>query len=151
MAFFNGLLKTHFQKKIHDLESLTKVCQFLDDTLTDKAIIRCKDMSIEINGSSNRPPVAASEGSQAGAVSRGGAGGPGRPSAPSPSAADTFSLTNRAAQLQQLEAQIANLPVVDTQRVSEVQHALSTGTLEVDPARVADKLLRFEAGLDPQQ
>ena len=108
-------------------------------------------MSIEINGSGNRPPVASSETGQSATVSKGGAGSAGRSPAPaSPSGADTFSLTNRAAQLQQLESQIANLPVVDTQRVTEVQHALSTGTLEINPAQVADKLPSFEAGLDPQ-
>lgn len=108
-------------------------------------------MSIEINGPSNRPPLSAGETGQSGATTQGGAGATGRPSAPTSSGADTFSLTNKASQLQQLEAQIANLPVVDTQRVTEVQHALSTGTLEVNPAQVADKLLTFEAGLDPQQ
>jgi negative regulator of flagellin synthesis FlgM len=105
-------------------------------------------MSIEINGSSNRPPAGTSETSATGrakhapssTASSGARGG---------SRADTFSLTNRASQLQQLEAQIANLPVVDTQRVTEVQHALATGTLEIRPAEIAEKLLNFEAGLAP--
>lgn len=61
--------------------------------------------------------------------------------------ADTFNMTNKASQLQALEAQIAKLPVVDSQRVNDVQHALSTGTLKIDPPQVADKMLQFEAGL----
>lgn len=104
-------------------------------------------MSIEINGPGNRTPVATGEGNPAGSVKE-STSGPGRPSVQSSASADTFSLTNKAAQLQQLEAQITSLPVVDTQRVNEVQHALATQTLEFNPTRVADKLLTFEAGLD---
>ena len=54
-------------------------------------------------------------------------------------------------QLQALEAEIANLPVVDTQRVQDVQHTLATGSFEIQPARVADKVLTFEAGLGKPQ
>lgn len=104
-------------------------------------------MSIEINGPGNHIPLSNGETGRAGTASESTAGA-GQPSAQPSASADTFSLTNRAAQIQQLEAQIANLPVVDSQRVSEVQHALATQTLELNPARVADKLLNFEAGLD---
>ena len=107
-------------------------------------------MSIEINGN-NRPPVNTGEASATERPKSGKAGGAGATPGGTPSRADTFSLTHRAAQLQQLEAQIAQLPVVDTQRVGEVQHALATGTLEIRPAEVADKLLAFEAGLAPQK
>jgi anti-sigma28 factor (negative regulator of flagellin synthesis) len=34
--------------------------------------------------------------------------------------------------------------VVDTGRVENVQRALATGTFQVDPPRVADKLLQLE-------
>ena len=37
--------------------------------------------------------------------------------------------------------------MVDTKRVQEVQRSLATGSFQVDPARVADKMLQFEAGL----
>ncbi len=103
-------------------------------------------MSIEINGSTGRPPIDTGEASQ----SADKAGRPtDNPSATSTAAgaADTFSLTNKASQMKQLEAQIANLPVVDTQRVHDVQHAIATNTLQVKPAEVAEKLLAFEAGL----
>lgn len=103
-------------------------------------------MSMEINGAGARPPVdnaetaRASEQLQSQARSNASAAVPG-------SSSDTFSLTNKASQLQQLESQIANLPVVDTQRVQDVQHAIATNTLQSEPAEVADKLLSFEAGL----
>lgn len=104
-------------------------------------------MSIEINtGKGHPPPTTIETGQSEQAGNRPGAATGG--SAAAPSRADTFSMTNRAAQLQRLEAQIENLPVVDTQRVEDVQRSLATGSFEVQPARVADKLLQFEAGLD---
>lgn len=60
---------------------------------------------------------------------------------------DEVRLSSQASQLQALESEIANLPVVDTQRVQDVQRTLATGSFEVQPARVADKMLQFEAGL----
>ena len=65
----------------------------------------------------------------------------------SSSGADKLNLSNQAAQLQALEAEIANLPMVDTHRVEDVQRTLATGSYEIQPARVADKVLTFEAGL----
>jgi negative regulator of flagellin synthesis FlgM len=107
-------------------------------------------MSIEINGSSNRPPVSTGEAKQSGAAGQDGSTASRGSSATGRSGADTFSMTNKAAQLQHLETQIANLPVVNTQRVTEVQHALATNTMEINPAQVADKMLTFEAGLGPE-
>ena len=49
--------------------------------------------------------------------------------------------------MQALEAQISSLPVVDTQRVQEVQQTIATSSYEIQPGRVADKVLTFEAGL----
>jgi negative regulator of flagellin synthesis FlgM len=60
---------------------------------------------------------------------------------------DTLSLTSEASQMQALESQIAELPVVDTKRVQDVQKALATGSFQVDPAKVAEKMLNFESGL----
>jgi negative regulator of flagellin synthesis FlgM len=64
-----------------------------------------------------------------------------------PMASDQFSLTDSAAQMRALESQIASLPVVDTQRVTEVQTMLSAGELQIKPAQVAEKLLSFELGM----
>ncbi len=106
-------------------------------------------MSIEINGSNGRPPLGTTETSQSGGV-RNDSKESGATGKTTRTAVDTFQMTDRANRLQQLEQEIASQPVVDSQRVQEVQRALATGTLEIDPARVADKLLRFEAGLDMQ-
>jgi negative regulator of flagellin synthesis FlgM len=105
-------------------------------------------MAIEISGNNGRPPqeVAEAGKSQAAAPSTkqpksaavGSSGSNG---------ADRLNLSDQAAQLQALEAEIANLPVVDTHRVQDVQRTLATGSYEIQPARVADKVLTFEAGL----
>jgi len=103
-------------------------------------------MSIEISGSGSRPQV---EGNNASQVNGNGK----QSQADKPAnrnSSDTLSLTDKASQLQALESQISNLPVVDTQRVLEVQHSLATGTYQIEPAQVADKLLSFEAGLANQ-
>jgi len=104
-------------------------------------------MSMDISGPGNRPPIDAGENAKG--ADTNGANAPNAPSgtATTTGSGDTFSLTNKASQLQQLEAQIASLPVVDTQRVQDVQHAIATNTLQSEPAEVADKLLSFEVGL----
>ena len=62
-------------------------------------------------------------------------------SAPAPE----VSLTDTAAKLQRLEAQIANQPVVDTQRVESVKKAIADGSFKVDANRIADKMADFES------
>ncbi len=105
-------------------------------------------MAIQINGNGSRPPREAAEAgrsqatsasngrAQAGAATKSGASGK-----------DQLSLSSQAAQLQALEAEIANLPVVDAQRVQDVQRTIATQSYEIQPAQVADKVLTFEAGL----
>jgi len=105
---------------------------------------------MEINANSGRPPVDTGEASQAAKPSTAQQAADNAKSNAGQSSADTLSLTNRATQLQRLEAQIAELPVVDVQRVEDVQQSLATGSFEVHPAQVADKLLSFEAGLSDQ-
>lgn len=107
-------------------------------------------MSIEINGTGGRPPAMATGDTKEANANPADNSDKSAGGNTTRSTADTFSMTGKAAQLKQLEAQIANLPVVDTQRVAEVQHSIATNTLEVDPGRVADKLLTFEAGLAPK-
>ena len=60
---------------------------------------------------------------------------------------DTVSLTDTAARLAELDRALANVPVVDAQRVEEVKQAISEGRYQIDPAKVADKLLSFETAL----
>ena len=57
---------------------------------------------------------------------------------------DKVSLTSSAMKLRELEDRIADLPVVDVQRVSDVQRAMATGTLELSEAEAAANLLEIE-------
>ncbi|MBI5042215.1 MAG: flagellar biosynthesis anti-sigma factor FlgM [Gammaproteobacteria bacterium] len=67
-------------------------------------------------------------------------------SAPSP-AADQVSLTPAAQQLRSLEQQIAEQPVVDTQKVNAVKELQASGRFEIDPNRIADKMMSLERAL----
>lgn len=110
-------------------------------------------MGIEISGNSARPPQEAlTAANKAPATPHQGTATPAAGGARTGgSGADQVQLSNTASQLQALEASIANLPVVDTRRVQDVQQALATGSHQVHPAEVADKLLTFEAGLGPER
>ena len=109
-------------------------------------------MAIEISRNNGRPPQETADAgkSQAAAPSNSkqNAGTAGKSTT---AGSDQLKLSSQAAQLQALEAEIANLPVVDTHRVEDVQRTLATGSFEIQPARVADKVLSFEAGLGEPQ
>lgn len=62
--------------------------------------------------------------------------------------ADKVSLTDTAARLKALEHQLSQQPEIDDQRVSDVQKAVSSGDYKVDPQRVADKMMNFEASFN---
>ncbi|AKH20284.1 flagellar biosynthesis anti-sigma factor FlgM [Sedimenticola thiotaurini] len=57
---------------------------------------------------------------------------------------DTVSLTGSATRLQELEAQVASLPIADAQHVSDVQRSLATGTFAFEPEEAAEHLLAQE-------
>ena len=108
-------------------------------------------MGIEISGNNGRPPHEAVEASQAQRAAADA--GPSKAAANNKGGSpnDQLQLSDQAAQLKALEAEIANLPVVDTRRVQDVQRVIATGSFEIQPARVADKMLTFEAGLGKAQ
>lgn len=58
--------------------------------------------------------------------------------------ADQLDLTERARSLKALEEQIRNAPDVDSPRVAELKQALKDGTYEINPSRIADKLLALD-------
>jgi negative regulator of flagellin synthesis FlgM len=70
----------------------------------------------------------------------------GQNAAPAAAAAssDSVSLTGTAAQLRQAEAQLASQPVVDAQKVSDVKGQINAGTFEIDPPRIAEKMVQME-------
>lgn len=60
---------------------------------------------------------------------------------------DTVNITNTASQLQALEKQLASLPVVDVQRVDSIKREISNGTFEINPPRIADKMIQIESAI----
>ena len=59
-------------------------------------------------------------------------------------AGQEVSLTDTAAKLKQLEAQIASQPVVDAKRVESVKKAIADGSFKIDANRIADRMAEFE-------
>jgi negative regulator of flagellin synthesis FlgM len=66
---------------------------------------------------------------------------------PAPARTDTVRLSDAAARLQRLQASVADMPVVDQQRVSALKREIENGSYRVDPDRVAAKLLDLERTL----
>jgi len=63
---------------------------------------------------------------------------------------DTVSLSDSAKQLGRLESSVSASPVIDTQRVEAVKKAISNGEYDIDPVKVASKLMQFESALKPE-
>ena len=57
---------------------------------------------------------------------------------------DSVNLTDSAMRIKSLEAQVARLPIVDTQKVEQIKNSLSNGTFEFNSDRIAEKLINFE-------
>jgi negative regulator of flagellin synthesis FlgM len=66
---------------------------------------------------------------------------------PAQSGGDKVVLTDTASKLKASEQSIASTPVVDTQRVAQVRQTIADGSFEINPERIADKFLQFEARL----
>jgi negative regulator of flagellin synthesis FlgM len=64
-----------------------------------------------------------------------------------PSTVDTVSLTDTSERLRNLENTLANLPVVDTQRVEAIQQAIAEGSFEINAEKIAEKMLQFDTDL----
>jgi negative regulator of flagellin synthesis FlgM len=60
---------------------------------------------------------------------------------------DHVTLTDSARSLQKIEEAVAKAPVVNTQKVAAVKHAIDSGAYHIDAGRIAGKLLHFESGL----
>ena len=60
-------------------------------------------------------------------------------------------ITGTARHLAALEQSIRELPAVDEARVAAVRGRLADGSYQVDPQRVADRLLRMNADLGLEQ
>ena len=69
------------------------------------------------------------------------------PESATASGSDKVSLTGDASRLQELERQLQSKPVVDSQRVDAVRSAVENGTFEVNPERIAEKMMSLEQAL----
>ncbi len=91
-------------------------------------------------------PNASLNGSEESSQIRTGRGEPSRSQQRTGSSAgqDTISLTDTAARMRSLENTVASMPVVDSQRVAEIKQAIVEGTYEINPERIAEKMLDME-------
>lgn len=62
----------------------------------------------------------------------------------SPPPADTVQLTDTASRLRDLTQSIADVPVVDRQRVDAFQQSINDGSYRIDNQQVAEKVIGFE-------
>ncbi|MFT6275202.1 MAG: negative regulator of flagellin synthesis FlgM [Halioglobus sp.] len=60
---------------------------------------------------------------------------------------DTVSLTQTAAELLKLEENLANIPDIDNGLVSSIQASIAQGTYQVEPEKIAERLMAIEKDL----
>lgn len=89
-------------------------------------------------------PISTGEGSKSKATTKAPAAGKSNTAKSSGTGGDTVSLTISATRLQELEAQVASLPIADAQHVADVQRSLATGTFAFEPEDAAENLLAQE-------
>ena len=101
-------------------------------------------MGIKIKGTAGRP-ISTGDNKRTQATSNSRTGSSSRASGgASASGSDTVSITGSAAQLQELTAQVASLPVEDAQHVSDVQRSIASGNYHFEPEDAAENLLTQE-------
>jgi len=57
---------------------------------------------------------------------------------------DSVNITNTATQLQQLEAKLATVPVVNIEKVNAIRSQIAQGTFTINPDKVAEKFMEIE-------
>lgn len=68
---------------------------------------------------------------------------PGKSPTPSASASgEKVELSSLSSRMQEIEATLANVPVADAGRISEIKQAMSEGRFKVDASKVADGLIK---------
>lgn len=66
----------------------------------------------------------------------------GQPAAPAAPAGAQVELSSLASRMHDIEAAMANVAVVDVERVAEIKQAISEGRFKVDAEKVADSLIQ---------
>lgn len=100
-------------------------------------------MTIKIADYQNRPVQTGAEKP----VSRAGDATPAVPASTAAAGSSPVSITDQARRLASLEQAVQSLPVVNEARVAEIRLAIEEGRYQVNPERIADKLLRTEQEL----
>ncbi len=62
-------------------------------------------------------------------------------------ASDTVSFSDEGATVAEAQQAVAELPVVDNQRVEDIRQAIANGTFEIDEQSVAQSLIDLESDL----
>lgn len=57
---------------------------------------------------------------------------------------DTVSITSTAASLHDIEGILSDIPVADAEKVDTIRDSIADGTYQINPRRIADKLIQFE-------
>lgn len=104
-------------------------------------------MSDKISGYTANEAIAPVKGSNSNSVVSSKSQGDAATATATTQTGDQVTLTDSARSLQKIEAAVANAPVVDAAKVASVKQAVQNGTYQINPGRVADKLLQFESGL----
>lgn len=102
-------------------------------------------MPNKINGMDSRPVRVAPGSATARPASADVSGKSGSPG--SGVAGEAVQITGTARHLAALEQSIRELPAIDEARVAAVKGRLADGSYQVDPQRIADRLLRMNADL----
>ena len=63
-----------------------------------------------------------------------------------PTSADRVSVTSEATRLQEIEEQLMAVPEVNSAKVADFKAQIANGTFDVNPQRIAEKLIAFESG-----
>ncbi|MCF6280866.1 MAG: flagellar biosynthesis anti-sigma factor FlgM [Candidatus Polarisedimenticolaceae bacterium] len=101
-------------------------------------------MAVQLYGISGRPIQ--NSGSSIPVKKKNGGGSPSTTAAIT-SGGETVSVSSTAAQLQAMEASIADMPIADMSLVESIQLALATGDYHVNGEASADGLLEMERKL----
>ncbi len=64
------------------------------------------------------------------------------------STSDKLSLTGTAEKLRNLELSLSSQPIVDSNRVESIRNELNMGSFQVNPERVAQKMIEIEGLID---
>ena len=99
--------------------------------------------SIQNNGLPNFPQATGATGNASASTTAAA----GSNTAVTPKSDDQLKLTDSARALQEA-ARLDTSSAIDSKRVEQIREALANGSYQVDPGRIADRMLSFERQLD---